>query len=261
MKQILKFNSIKLSVFFLTLFLFSQISISNSTYIANQAESTLSYNSWKITTWNEESLVYFYPIGNIQALNGSIIWYNVTDYDNLNYTYPSLGMFSFGNLSDYSNNYDIGSNLALSIWPWIPGLLTHNNWTWHKLEIQKATLEGFSQGETNIKENKGYNFSNLTRNSIKFVYHQNISLGNQNTTLIYDMDSGVLLYGFSEIFIKNYYVLEITLKSSTLINSSNYISSVNFSNYFIIGFFCLTIPKLLFKISKKVKIKDSYFVL
>ncbi|OLS20000.1 MAG: hypothetical protein HeimC3_42110 [Candidatus Heimdallarchaeota archaeon LC_3] len=250
MNLTLKIKSIKILIILVSLLLFTQLSIVNNAFNGTQSKLNSSYHSWKIDSWNDDSLVFYYPVGNIQAYNGSTLWYNVTEFNNQNYTHPSNGLFSIGNLSTSSNNNEIGSNLVFSIWPWIPGLITHNNWTWHKIESQKVSQEGFTQGKIEIKENSSFSFQDFNRNSIQFEYHQNSSLGNQNTTLIYDMDTGILLFGFTEIFFGKYYVLEVTLTSSSVIISNNYNNTsltVNSSLLWIFPFLILVTLKLGFK--------------
>ena len=125
-----------------------------------------------------------------------------------------------GNFSMEIDNPTIGSNLILSVWPWIPGLVAHTNWTW-QIDTFKSANTGFFEGEINYNLSTTYAVGNFERTAVSFDYKQNITKGNQNTTLIYDKETGVLLYGFSEIQFLNYYVIELKLDSSSLVTQSN----------------------------------------
>ncbi|MHA2105588.1 MAG: hypothetical protein ACW981_19345 [Candidatus Hodarchaeales archaeon] len=232
------------------LFLFNLVIISDSVALTNHGEF-ISTNIWKVTNWNETEPLNFFPVANITAEKDSIMSYNVTHEDLGNYTFSNLGNFTFGNLSLSIDNPSIGSNLGFSIWPWIPGLVTHSNWTWHIQEAVSASQGQYLLGDISINgvnDSKAYQIGDFNRIGIEFVYQQ-AKPGNQNTTLIYDQATGVLLYGFSEIFIEKMYFLELDLISSSLITSTNFqeTKGVNFtliSVISILGFMSVVIVRL-----------------
>jgi hypothetical protein len=218
MTKKIKLHAIKL-VFVVVLVLLliqSQISIVKGT------EETLQVHKWVLTKWHEKNLLYWYPLAYVNATVNSEVWYNVSFIDFSNITHPTKGKFSLGNLTyENADTYEIGAALILSIYPWSPGVATHTNWTWHKSEAIRASSEGFLRGSLVISEDIPYKINEYQRKAIKFSYQQNTTLGNQNTTLIYDIESGILLYGYSEIFFDSLYVIELYLAISSLINANN----------------------------------------
>jgi hypothetical protein len=248
-----KSNILTLGIGFI--FLFNLVVISDSIALTND-DNYINTNIWRVTDWNETELLNFFPIANITAEKDSILSFNVTDESPNNYTNPNKGNFSFGNLSLSMDNPSIGSNLGFSIWPWIPGLVTHTNWTWHVQEAVSASQGQYLLGDitiNGINESKAYKIGDFDRQAIEFGYKQD-KPGNQNTTLIYDQETGVLLYGFTEIFIDKMYFLELDLISSSLIASTNFqeVEGVNFSlinPIFIFGF----ISVITFRLKTKKK--------
>ena len=208
---------------------FSLISIGFNFSVMNTAitsNGVLSSNIWRLSNWNETETLNFFPTANITAVIGSNVSYNITHVNEANNTHPNEGIFSIGNLTLATDNPTIGSNLAFSVWPWIPGLVSQPNWAWQINEANTASNGGFLAGSMDITTvlnssiNFNFNFFNYNRQVIEFNYQQNFP-GNQNTTLIYDTETGVLIYGYTELYFDKFYFLELDLISSTLITSSN----------------------------------------
>jgi hypothetical protein len=110
------------------------------------------------------------------------------------------GIFTIGNLTIPTNDSRIAAELAFSIWPWFPGLISHLAWA---IVDQRASdaASGLLVGELEI----------LTTATTKtYIYHQ-ATPGNQNTTLIYDKQTGILLEGYTEFFFLNDYHLGVEL--------------------------------------------------
>lgn len=185
-------------------------------------DTYLSTHQWNLVQWNDENLVEWYSHGLfINATTNSAVTFNLTEYQPSNLTFPSEGLLSIGNTTVTSDNEDIASSLTLSVWPWHPGLVTHINWTHHTLQATAAAESVYLQGTLTVEENLSYEFGSFNRKAVKFVYNQNSSLGNQNTSLVYDMATGVLLQSLSEIQFDEYYVIGLELSTSSLISSSN----------------------------------------
>ena len=179
-----------------------------------------SYNTWKLLDWNEaNTLEWFGKQIKIDAKIGSSIIYNVTSENKNNFTHPNSGLFSFGNTSNYeTDNNDIALLLALSIYPWAPGLITEaSNWT---QIISEATLVAetspYLKGSLSVDKSYQHDYKGSNRYAVKFDFVQD-SPGNQNTSLIYDSETGILLYGSSEFYFSNLYKIKLELESSTLI--------------------------------------------
>jgi hypothetical protein len=114
------------------------------------------------------------------------------------------GIFTIGNLTIQADDSRIAAELAFSVWPWFPGLISHLAWG----SVDQAARDAntaFMEGELEI----------LTTSTTKsFIYHQGMS-GNQNTTLIYDRQTGLLLEGYTEFFFLNDYHLGVELVGVT----------------------------------------------
>ncbi|MFX1343154.1 MAG: hypothetical protein ACFFAL_10750 [Promethearchaeota archaeon] len=110
------------------------------------------------------------------------------------------GIFTIGNLTIPTNDSRIAAELAFSIWPWFPGLISHLTWTTVDQRASDAA-SGLLVGELEI----------LTTTTTKsYIFHQ-AAPGNQNTTLIYDKQTGILLEGYTEFFFLNDYHLGVEL--------------------------------------------------
>ena len=115
------------------------------------------------------------------------------------------GMFTIGNLTIPANDSRIAAELALSIWPWFPGLVTHLDWNAVDQEANDAANGFYMNGSLNIRS---------TATTRSYIYHQG-PWGNQNTTVVYDVNSGILLAGYTEFFFLNDYHLGIEFVSLT----------------------------------------------
>jgi len=177
---------------------------------------------WEVNQWNEANHVTWeWPSINFTVEIGSFINYTISTYDSANFTHPNSGIIEIGNHTTQTTNNKTGEVLALSIWGWFPGLITSSgDWTLQKQVAQDAAQGQWTKGNLEIHE-LTYNYTGLLRQAINFSYQQNSTLGNQNTTVIYDMDTGVLLEGFTEIQFTEYYVLQLKLEYSDLITESN----------------------------------------
>jgi hypothetical protein len=115
------------------------------------------------------------------------------------------GLFTVGNLTAPANDSLIGYQLMLCIWPWLPGLVSSINWTEVDQEANSSAT-GWMAGDLEIR---------TTANTKTYVYHQG-PFGNQNTTLVYDLQSGILLAAYTEIYITNDYHLGLQLSEAVL---------------------------------------------
>lgn len=115
------------------------------------------------------------------------------------------GIFTIGNLTLPTNDSRIAGELMFSIWPWFTGLVSHLDWeTVDQTAIDSAT--GWMEGDIEIRT------STTTKT---YIYHQG-SLGNQNTTLVYDINTGILQAAYSEFLIAEDYHLGLQLVQGAL---------------------------------------------
>ena len=190
---------------------------------SKNTDKQASVNIWKLIDWNEANTTQWYSKGIfVQAQKGTQVTYNITSSQN-NETYPNSGYFTIGNASNIqTDNNDLANTFTLSIYPWSPGFVTNpTNWTQNEASAKAAAAGTYLQGHLSITNGLTYNFSSYQRIANEFVYSQNLTLGNQNTTLIYDKDTGVLLYAKSEIYFSALFKIELELQSSTLISANN----------------------------------------
>ncbi len=219
MKSSFTFKCLTLLILFL---LSLQLSITPGTSVTNSNEQ-VSVNVWKLEDWNQASLLDWYSQGiYVNATKGTLVVYNITSSQN-NMTNPNSGFFSIGNVSKRTtDNNDLANTFALSIYPWSPGfVMDPYNWSLSVIQAENAAKGEYLQGNLSISNISHYNDSGYLRNAIEFTYSQNMSLGNQNTTLVYDFATGVLLYAKSSLFIGSLYKIELQLQSSTLITTNN----------------------------------------
>ncbi len=119
------------------------------------------------------------------------------------------GQFTIGNLTLLTNDSRIAIELVFCIWfnmsVWFPGLVSHLNWAAVDQEAI-ASVGGWMAGDLEIR---------TTTVSKTYIYHQG-DFGNQNTTLIYDIRTGVLQEAYTEFFFMNDYHLGLQLVQSAL---------------------------------------------
>jgi hypothetical protein len=121
------------------------------------------------------------------------------------------GLFTIGNLTLPTNDSRIAAELVFSIWPWFPGLVSHLNWIAVDQAAYEAATSFYMNGSLDIRS---------TPTTRTYIYYQG-PWGNQNTTAIYDVHSGILLEGYTEFFfLKDYHLglefVAITSKLTTL---------------------------------------------
>ena len=225
--------------FFIFLILLLSMQMFSSTTVSQSSDNKLvSNNVWRLLQWNSDYSPQWWPHNlYVSAKPGDLVIYNVTQ-SNSNMTNPTSGKFSFGNVTDFqTDNSELSLQFAISVYPWYPGFVTSpSNWTYQKEEAKNAA--DLLQGQINITEGLA-NASNMFRTSYQFDFKQDLSVGNQNTTLIYDKDTGVLLYAYSEFQGSVLYKIELELVSSSLILSSNYNIAPGFTVLFPFSVFIM----------------------
>lgn len=166
--------------------------------------------SWEINeisigtnVWINSTL--WFTIANWHANIGDEITYNVSDIiqvENKDYTKGSLNI---GNLSLTTNDHAIGTNLALSYYPWVGGLIS--------LEKDWMTLGNVTPFSTNanitIDTNSKATILEKEVNTVKFKLNDS----SQQTELVYEAETGILVSGKTSAFGFN---LEIHLSSSSI---------------------------------------------
>ncbi len=151
---------------------------------------------WRITNVTEEVVEFGFGSGNYwQARTGQELTFKIHEIANDD----PHGLLNIGNLTLLANDSRIAAELVFSIWPWFPGLVSHLDWNAVDQEANDAALSFFMNGSLEI----------ITTSTTKtYVYHQG-PWGNQNTTLVYDLTTGILLAGYTEFFFLNDYHLGI----------------------------------------------------
>lgn len=183
----------------------------------SNAENLIS--QWRIEKWNDDIVVAWdWPSTFFEATSGSYINYTSTHYDSANFTHPSAGIIEIGNLTTQTTNNKTAEALVLSIYGWFPGLVTSSsNWSLQERVAKEVAQGPWTLGSLQVHELL-YTYSGMLRQAINFSYNQDPSIGNQNTTLIYDKGTGVLLEGYTELKFLEYYVLKLKLTFSELIS-------------------------------------------
>ncbi len=237
-----------ITIFFVVLF---GISVSFISIQGNSINENL-VSRWIIQEWNDDiAVAWDWPSTYFEATTGSDINYTLDYHDPTNFTYPSAGTIEIGNLTSYTNNTYIAEVLILSIYGWFPGLVTSSiNWNDQQQAAQEAAQGQFTLGAVERIDIE-YNYTGISRQAINFTYNQDLSLGNQNTTLIYDKKSGVLLEGYTELLFLNRYVLHLKLVYSDLISTESVTSW-----YFLPIFFALMTISVFWKFKKR-RIRNS----
>lgn len=186
---------------------------------------------WQIVEWNNNFVGWWnWPDVTFQASNGSYLNYTTMHYDPANFTHPSNGTIEFGNLTIQATNNKTGEVLVLSIWPWLPGLITSTDWNMQEQVALEAASGQFTNGSLSQKDTM-YSYLGVSRQAVNFTYRQNPTTGNQNTTLVYDKTTGVLLEGYTELNFGVPYVLRLKLVHSDLIQANNLTPVVLFPSF------------------------------
>ncbi|MFW9830536.1 MAG: hypothetical protein ACFFD8_01995 [Candidatus Thorarchaeota archaeon] len=157
---------------------------------------------WQITNVTEERVEFGFGTGHYwQAQTGQVLAFQIHEISN-NEVY---GLLNIGNLTLFNNNSRIAAELVLSIWPWFPGLVSHLDWVTVDQAATEAATSYFMNGSLEIR---------TSLDTKSYIYHQG-PLGNQNTSLVYDLHTGILLAGYTEFFFLNDYHLGIELITIT----------------------------------------------
>ncbi len=127
------------------------------------------------------------------------------------------GMLSIGNLTLLTNDSRLAAELTLSIWPWFPGLISHLDWAAVDQNASSAAT-GWMEGSLEIQ---------TTETTKTYTYHQGI-FGNQNTTLVYDLYTGLLKAAYTEFYFLKDYHLGIKLADAVKEPTSLTITLVGF---------------------------------
>lgn len=204
-----------------------------------------SFGQWLILDWNDANAVAWdWGVSSFVTSNGSYINYTLSHHDPSNFTHPSAGTLIVGNLTTQATNNKTAEVLLLSIYGWFPGLVTSaDNWVLQKQVATSAAQGEWTFGSLNVTD-VTYNYQGVSRNAITFNYQQDPTVGNQNTTLTYDLETGLLLEGWTEIFFDEYYVLHLKLAETNMIDFDT-------STIGVTAVFPITIGFALFILGKK----------
>ncbi|MHA2113219.1 MAG: hypothetical protein ACW98W_17260 [Candidatus Hodarchaeales archaeon] len=230
--------------FYILLFLIGLTFV--SPLIQGSLKSEESFGQWQILDWNDEKAVdWDWGVSSFVMSNGSYVNYTLSHHEPSNFTHPSAGTINIGNLTTQTTNNKTAEVLVLSIYGWFPGLITSsNNWSLQEQVAFSATQGEWTLGSLTVEE-MSYNYQGYNRKAITFNYKQDPSIGNQNTTLTYDKETGFLLEGWTEIFFQESYVLHLVLAETNIVD----IKSSNLTVFFPVTI----IPALILLRKKKKK--------
>jgi len=158
--------------------------------------------NWKITNATAEVVEFGFGSETFwQVQVGQALTFEIRQHTN-----DELhGLFTIGNLTLLANDSRVAAELVLSIWPWFPGLISHLDWNAVDQAATDAAMSFYMNGSLEIRS---------TTRTRSYIYHQG-PWGNQNTTLVYDVNSGILLAGYTEFFFLNDYHLGIQFAKLT----------------------------------------------
>lgn len=191
---------------------------------------------WKITNVTSEVVEFGFGSGALwKAQAGQPLTFEIQEIaDN-----ELSGLFTIGNLTLLANDTRIAGELVFSVWPWFPGLVSHLDWTTVDQDATNAASGYFLNGSLDIT---------TTSTTKTYVYHQG-PFGNQNTTLVYDLFSGVLLSAFTEVFLLSDYHLGIEFITQTQ-NPTN-LTTLLFVSILAIAIIVVSVSYTIMKFRKK----------
>ncbi|MFX0150262.1 MAG: hypothetical protein ACFFAJ_05740 [Candidatus Hodarchaeota archaeon] len=211
---------------FIIIFFIILIGVSNNfILVQGTSQDDTQISRWKIQEWNDDFVAAWeWPSKYFVTTASSYINYTLSHYDPANFTHPSAGTIEIGNLTTQTTNNKTAEVLALSIWGWFPGLITSSSdWNHQKEVAQEAAHGQWTAGSLDTNELM-YHYNSSSLKAINFTYSQDPGGANQNTTLIYDKSSGILLEGYTELYFETLYILKLKLVYSDLISESNIIT-------------------------------------
>ena len=175
---------------------------------------------WRITNVTEEVVEFGFGSGQFwHARTGQALTFDIQEMANDEIS----GIFTIGNLTIPANDSRIAAEIVFSIWPWFPGLVSHLDWSAVDQQATDAAASFYMNGSLDIQ---------TTSTTKSYVYHQG-PWGNQNTTLVYDLGTGILLSAYTEFFFLNDYHLGIEF--ITLTQNSTNLTTMFFVAIFVVA--------------------------
>ncbi len=182
---------------------------------------------WTITNVTERAVGWGWG-GDLfwQAQPGQLVVFEIYEFrdDELH------GLFTIGNLTLPTNDSRIAGELMFSIWPWFTGLVSHLDWA----AVDQAATDsatGWMEGNIEI---------HTSATEKTYTYHQG-SFGNQNTTLVYDKNTGVLQAAYTEFFLAEDYHLGLQLAQTSLYLTP--LALIILAGFGIIGFVVMVVVR------------------
>ncbi|MFX1492360.1 MAG: ECF transporter S component [Promethearchaeota archaeon] len=195
---------------------------------------------WRITNVTDEVVEFGFGSGKFwRAQEGQALTFEIQEIAND----ELYGLCTIGNLTLPVNDSQIAAELVFSIWPWFPGLISHLDWNTVDQDATDAAATFFMNGSLDIT---------TTSTTKSYVYHQG-PWGNQNTTLVYDLGSGILLSAYTEFFFLNDYHLgiEFITLTQTPTSLTTFVFVVIFAVVLMISMFCIIVTRLRSRRTKK----------
>ncbi|MFX1254540.1 MAG: hypothetical protein ACFFCZ_23205 [Promethearchaeota archaeon] len=182
------------------------------------------FTEWEILEYNDAFVGSWYALdyslrGKWAVKTGDSVNFTISKYNESNYGDPFNGTVAIGNFTADVPISEVAMSLILSIYPWNPGLITHTNWTWHREQATAAAEGTYTLGTIQFTEESS-EYLGLLRDTIKFEYVQDPTVGNQNTTLVYDIHTGLLLYADTELDFGTPYKFTIRISETEIITAT-----------------------------------------
>jgi hypothetical protein len=169
---------------------------------------TISWEIEEISSGNNEwwNWTGFSFLENWYANDGDLLNFTVSD-SKLIYDKPYLeGLFKIGNLSITTNNYDIGSNLAISCSPWVGGLIALEH-DWAALRYQSPFNGTIASVQSDLVV---LIIGGLTVAASRILYNDEF----QTSEFFYEQETGILIYAKTNV---GYFSLELGLNETSII--------------------------------------------
>lgn len=151
--------------------------------------------------WNSTSWAF---VGKWHATTGDNIEFTIEGNTQINNKSYLVGQFNIGNLTITTNDHDIGTNLVLSVYPWIGGLI-YSPQEWSAL----TTLSPFNEEVGAEISEEQISVLDKKIDAVKIAYNDSF----QQTELYYEKITGILIRAET---IAGQYSLSMHLQSSSI---------------------------------------------
>jgi hypothetical protein len=191
---------------------------------------------WRISNVTDESVEFGFGSGQFwHARVDQALTFDIQEIVNDEVS----GIFTIGNLTIPANDSRIAAEIVFSIWPWFPGLVSHLDWNTVDQQATDAAATFFMNGSLDIQ---------TTSTTKSYIYHQG-PWGNQNTTLVYALGTGILLSAYTEFFFLNDYHLGIEF--IVLTQNPTILATMLFVGFFVIAIIIVAFAFVVARLQRK----------